>query len=62
MVWGLVWCWVQIHFQAVLGTILESPNTTLVAFGDMASGRAVRLARVAFGVMQVVMDLFCVFV
>ena len=42
--WGLVRHWVQILFLGVLGVVLELPNATIVAFGDMACGKAVGLA------------------
>ena len=41
--WGLVRCWVWILFLGVLGVVLELPNATIVAFGDMACGKAVGL-------------------
>ena len=34
-------------FLGVLGGVLESPNATIVAFGDMACGKAVDLAGAA---------------
>ena len=45
--WGLVRHWVRILFLGVLGGVLESPNATIVAFGDMARGKAVDLAGAA---------------
>ena len=42
--WGLVRCWVRFLFFGVLGGVLESPNATIVAFGDIARGKAVDLA------------------
>ena len=42
--WGLVRRWVRILFLGVLGIVLESPNATIVAFGNMACGKAVDLA------------------
>ena len=45
--WGLVRHWVRILFLGVLGGVLESPNATIVAFGDRAHGKAVDLAGAA---------------
>ena len=45
--WGLLRRWVRILFLGVLGVVLESPNATVVAFGDMACGKAVDLAGTA---------------
>ena len=45
--WGLVRRWVQIFFLGVLGVVLESPNATILAFGDMDCGKAVDLAETA---------------
>ena len=45
--WGLVRLWVRILFLGVLGVVLESPNATIVAFGDMVFGKAVHLAGTA---------------
>ena len=45
--WGLVRRWVRILFLGVLGVVLESPNATIVAFGDMVCGKAVHLAGTA---------------
>ena len=45
--WGLVRCWVRILFLGVLGVVLESPNATIVAFGDMVCCKAVHLAGTA---------------
>ena len=46
--WGLVRCWVRILFLGVLGVVLESPNATVVAFGDMVCSKAVDLAGTAW--------------
>ena len=45
--WGLVRRWEWILFLGVLSGVLESPNATIVAFGDMAHGKAVDLAGAA---------------
>ena len=42
--WGLVRHWEWILFLGVLGVVLESPNASVVAFGDMAYGKAEGLA------------------
>ena len=44
---GLVRRWEQILFLGVLGIALESPNATVVTFGDMACSKAEGLAGMA---------------
>ena len=45
--WGLVRHWVRILFLGVLGVVLESPNATVTAFGDIACGKAIDLPEAA---------------
>ena len=63
MGWGLVRHYIQTRFLWILGVVLESPNTIVVAFGNMGCGKAVGLAGTTHIVVSVIMVffLFCFF-